>query len=92
MVISMELTTERCFIRDMKMKDADDLHQVLSDASVMMYIEHVFDMERTRCFIQSAGLCEPPLVYAIVWKMTGEVIGHASFIPMRKTTMRLAGF
>ena len=79
MVISMELTTERCIIRDMKMKDADDLYQVLSDASVMMYIEPVFDMERTRYFIQSAGLCEPPLVYAIVWKMTGEVIGHSIF-------------
>ena len=75
----MELTTERCIIRNMKMKDADDLYQVLSDASVMMYIEQVFDIEKTRCFIQSAGLCEPPLVYAIVWKMTGEVIGHAIF-------------
>ena len=75
----MELTTERCTIRNMKMEDTNDLHQVLSDASVMMYIEQVFDIEKTRCFIQSAGLCEPPLVYAIVWKMTGEVIGHAIF-------------
>lgn len=75
----MELTTERCLIRDMRMEDADDLYQVLSDKRVMMYIEQAFDMERTRRFIQSAGLCEPPLVYAIVWKMTGKVIGHAIF-------------
>ena len=75
----MELITERCIIRNMKMKDADDLYKVLSNASVMMYIEQVFDIERTRCFIQSAGLCEPPLVYAIAWKMTGEIIGHAIF-------------
>lgn len=75
----MELTTERCLVRNMKMKDADDLYQILSDERVMMYIEQVFDMERTKNFIQSAGLCEPPLVYAIVWKITGKVIGHAIF-------------
>ena len=79
MVASMDLTTERCIIRNMKMKDADDLYQVLSNANVMMYIEEVFDMERTKFFVQSAGLCEPPLVYAIVWKITGKVIGHAIF-------------
>jgi len=75
----MELTTHRCLIRNMKMEDADDLHQGLSDERVMMYIEQVFDIERTKNFIQSAGLCEPPLVYAIVWKMTGKVIGHVIF-------------
>lgn len=24
-------------------------------------------------------MCEPPLVYAIVWKQSGKVIGHAIF-------------
>lgn len=75
----MELITERCLIRNMKMKDADDLYQALSDQRVMMYVEQPFDMERTKQFIQSAGLCEPPLVYSIVWKMTGKVIGHAIY-------------
>ena len=75
----MELTTKRCLIRNMKMKDADDLNQVLSDEHVMKYIEHVFDMEMTKNFINSAGLCEPPLVYSIVWKATEKVIGHAIF-------------
>ena len=75
----MELTTERCLVRNMEMKDADDLYQVLSDERVMMYIEQAFDMEMTKNFIQSAGLCEPPLVYTIVWKITGKVIGYAIF-------------
>lgn len=75
----MELITERCLICNMKMKDADDLYQALSDQRVMMYVEQPFDMERTKQFIQSAGLCEPPLVYSIVWKMTGKVIGHAIY-------------
>ena len=70
----MELITERCMIRNMKMEDANDLYQVLSDASVMMYVEQAFDIERVNSFIQLAGLCKPPLVYAIVWKMTGTVI------------------
>ncbi|MBE5792250.1 MAG: GNAT family N-acetyltransferase [Clostridia bacterium] len=75
----MELTTERCLVRNMMMKDADDVYQVLSDERVMTHIEPAFDIERTKNFIQSAGLCEPPLVYSIVWKMTGKVIGHAIF-------------
>ena len=75
----MELITERCLIRNLKMKDADDLYQALSDQRVMMYVEQPFDMERTKQFIQSAGLCEPPLMYSIVWKMTGKVIGHAIY-------------
>jgi len=81
----MQLTTERCLIRNMQMKDADDLYQVLSDERVMLYIEQAFDMEKTKDFIQSAGLCDPPLVYAIVWKMTGKVIGHAIFHAYEKS-------
>ena len=75
----MELTTDRCLIRNIKMTDTDDLYQAYSDELVMMYIEPVFDMQRTKEFVQVAGLCEPPLVYAIVWKITGRVIGHVIF-------------
>ena len=75
----MELITERCLIRNLNIEDTDELYQVLSDEDVMRYIEPVFDMEKTKAFIQSAGMCEPPLVYAIVWKQTGNVIGHAIF-------------
>ncbi len=75
----MNLITERCLIRELTMEDADDLHKVLSDENVMRYIESSFDLEKTINFIQAAGLCKPPLVYAIVWKLTGNVIGHAIF-------------
>ena len=75
----MELTTDRCLIRNMKLTDTEDLYQVYSDERVMRYIEPVFDMQRTKEFVQVAGLCEPPLIYAIVWKITGGVIGHAIF-------------
>ena len=78
-VMGMELTTQRCLIRNMVGTDAADLYRVLSDAHVMLYLEPPFDMARTKEFIRSAGLCEPPLVYVIVWKETGNVIGHAIF-------------
>lgn len=80
----MKLTTDRCHIRNMKLTDTDDLCQVYSDEFVMRYIEPVFDMQRTKEFVQVAGLCESPLVYAIVWKTTGRVIGHAIFHPYEK--------
>lgn len=75
----MELITEKCLIRNLHMEDADDLYKVLSDEEVMTYIEVAFDMDKTKDFIRVAGLCEPPLVYAIVWRKTGKVIGHAIF-------------
>lgn len=79
MVINMELITDRCFVRNLKIEDSEDLYKVLSDPEVMKYIEPVFDFEKTKDFIKNAGLCKPPLVYAIEWKKTGKVIGHLIF-------------
>lgn len=75
----MQLRTKRCLIRNFKPEDAEALYQVLSDDEVMKYIEAAYDLEKTRSFLQHCGLCEPPLVYAIVWGATGQVIGHAIF-------------
>lgn len=75
----MNLQTSRCRIRNLTMEDADDLYKTLSDEKVMEYIETPFDMEQTKEFIEEAGLCEPPLVYALTWKETNEVIGHVIF-------------
>lgn len=63
----------------MTMEDAHDLFYVLSDGEVMKYIEPVFDRTRTQAFIQEAGLCIPPHIYAVVWRKTGRVIGHVVF-------------
>ncbi len=75
----MYITTERCVIRDFQIEDAAQLYEILSDQDVMEYIEPPFTMEQTRDFIESAGLCEPPLVYALTWKEANRVIGHAIF-------------
>lgn len=75
----MLLTTKRCVIRNFAKSDAAQLYEVLSDPQVMEYIEPPFTMEQTENFIETAGLCEPPLVYALLWKETGHVIGHVIF-------------
>lgn len=76
---SLRIDTERCVIRRFVTEDANDLYQVLSNAEVMQYIEPPFDLEQTKEFIQVAGFCEPPRVYALEWKETGKVIGHVIF-------------
>ena len=71
------------------MEDADDLYAVLSDEDVMIHIENTFDRERTKEFIQVAGMCEAPLVYAVVWKLTGKVIGHVIFHPYEESAYEI---
>ena len=75
----MELFTQRCLIRSFTENDASALHEVLSNDEVMEYIEPPFDLEQTYDFIEEAGLCKPPLVYALVWRATETVIGHIIF-------------
>ena len=85
----MDLITERCHIRNFSMEDVDDLYEVLSDEDVMIHIESTFDRERTKEFIQVAGMCEPPVVYAVVWKLTGKVIGHVIFHPYEEVAYEI---
>ena len=75
----MNLSTQRCLIRRLTERDASDLYEVLSCNEVMKYIEPPFTFEQTLDFIKNAGLCTPPLVYALVWEKTGKVIGHVIF-------------
>ena len=75
----MKLTTNRCLIRPLTPADAEALHAVLSDEAVMRYLEPPFSVEQTESFIREAGICQPPLVHALVWKETGAVIGHVIF-------------
>lgn len=76
MAMDVLLETARCTVRLFQPEDAAALHEVLSDPEVMRYIEPAYTLPQTREFIRTAGLCEPPLVYAIAEKATGAVIGH----------------
>lgn len=75
----MNLLTPRCLIRSFATNDTAALYQVLSNKDVMEYIEPPFTFEQTQDFIEEAGLCDPPLVYALVWIATQSVIGHVVF-------------
>lgn len=75
------LTTAHCVIRNFTSEDFVDLYEVLSDKTVMEFIEPPFSLEDTKNFIAEAGLCEEPLVYALIWKETDRVIGHVIFHP-----------
>ena len=85
----MDLITERCYIRNFSMEDIDDLYEGLSDEDVMIHIENTFDRGRTKEFIQVAGMCEAPLVYAVVWKLTGKVIGDVIFHPYEESAYEI---
>lgn len=80
----MDIETQRCLIRRFTPEDAAALHAVLSDEAVMQYIEAPFSYSQTQAFIREAGLCHPPLVYALLWKETERVIGHVIFHPVQK--------
>lgn len=64
----MLIETDRLLVRRLTEHDAEALCAVLSDPEVMRWIEPPFSLEQTRKFIRDAGLCDPPLVWAVLWK------------------------
>ena len=83
------LETERLLARRFTPEDAEDLYAALSDPEVMRYLEPPFSLARTEDLIQRAGLCEPPLIWAVAWKRTNEVIGHLIWHPWGEAAMEL---
>lgn len=61
----------------MNENDFGPLYGLLSDSRVMEYIEPPFTKEKTSRFLADAGLCEPPLVFAI--EKDNEFIGYVIF-------------
>lgn len=65
-------------IRRFEEKDYNDLHRLLSDTKVMKFLESPFTQEKTRAFLEDAGLSDNPLVYAVEEEgiFVGYVIYH----------------
>ena len=74
-------------IRRMKKSDLKPLFRLLSDERVMEHIEPVFDMEKTRAFLESAGLCETPLIWAV--EDDGVFIGYVIYHDYDETSREL---
>ncbi len=68
----------RVRLRTMRSGDLDELYALLSDEAVMRWLEPPFTRAQTERFLQQAGLCEPPLVYAAE-SAAGEFIGYAIY-------------
>lgn len=66
-------------IRKMRKDDAGMLYLLLSDPTVMRYLEPPYHEEQAEQFLQSAGLSDTPLIYAAEdqRKLIGYVIYHA---------------
>ena len=66
-------------IRRMRPDDVDALYRLLSDPAVMCYLEPPYDRAQAEVFLRTAGLAEPPLVYAAEENgaFLGYVIYHA---------------
>ncbi len=85
----MELETARLRVRRFTPADVEPLFAVLSDPKVMEYLEAPFSLQKTQEFVETCGLCEPPLVYALVEKSCQEVIGHLILHPYDETSYEL---
>lgn len=66
-------------IRKMTEEDLDPLRRLLADPGVMRYLEPPYTEEQTERFLRTAGLSDPPLVYAVEeqGRFLGYVICHA---------------
>ena len=52
-------------IRKMKAADFGSLYELLSDPVVMEFLEPPYTKQKTKQFLEFAGLSDPPLVYAV---------------------------
>ena len=85
----MQVETARLRIRPFCEQDADALYEILSDAQVMRWIEAPYTREQTLRFLRRAGLCTPPLVYAVLEKAGGQLIGQLIWHPWDDSSMEL---
>ena len=75
----MPLTdSARVRLRMMRREDMDELYALLSDEAVMRWLEPPFSRAQTENFLERAGLCVPPLIYAAE-SPAGEFLGYAIY-------------
>lgn len=77
----MEFTTQRCRVVPFTPEDLTALHRLLSDPSVMKYLEPPYTLPQTEAFLQSAGLGASPLIHAVYSRGNGKFLGYLIFHP-----------
>ena len=74
-------------IREMRESDFEPLFELLSNEQVMCYIEPPYTKEETASFLKSAGLSDPPLIFAVEWE--GHFIGYIIFHDYDENSMEI---
>lgn len=75
-------------IRPMHQDDLMPLYRLLSDETVMRYIEPPYDLEKTKSFLADAGLAEPPLIQAVE-DGTGAFLGYVIYHDYDSSSMEI---
>ncbi|QSX06460.1 GNAT family N-acetyltransferase [Sedimentibacter sp. zth1] len=88
----MYIETERLILRNFTDTDISNATRYLGDNDVMQYVEKPFSKEQVTKFIKSFGLCEPPLIYALVERQTNLLIGHIIFHAFDTTSIYELGW
>ena len=71
----------------MKKSDLMPLYRLLSDEKVMEHIEPVFDLEKTGAFLESTGLCDDPLIWAV--EDNGVFLGYVIYHDYDETSREI---
>ena len=71
----------------MEKSDLMPLYRLLSDERVMGHIEPVFDLEKTRAFLESAGLRDDPLIWVV--EDDGVFIGYVIYHDYDETSREI---
>ena len=79
----MELTLEtpRLRVRPFRGEDEAALAEILGDPAVMAWIEPPYTPEQTRRFLARAGLGEEKLIWAVLSRDAGRLVGQLIFHP-----------
>ena len=64
-------------IRKFTIEDYNNLHRLLSDPQVMRFLEPPFSPEKTKTFLEDAGMSDPPLIYAV--EEEGAFLGYVIY-------------
>lgn len=82
------METDRLVIRKFKKSDVDNLYKLLSDEDSMRYIEPPYSRERAVSFLDTAGLCDPPLILAVEDRQ-GNFVGYVIYHPYEKDSYEI---
>lgn len=73
--------TPRLAVRPFRASDGAALAEILGDPAVMAWIEPPYTLAQTRRFLARAGLGEQKLIWAVLARDTGGLIGQLIFHP-----------